>query len=155
MTKNDYQKAYAAAEQELTELLAAQEQIEKRILSLRQTLSSLAALCKQEDVDFEPGILAGALMDRMGITDDILRIVSSSPHGLSATEVRDKLKDLGYDLTKYSNPLSTVHVILNRLEDSEKLKSRTLLGKKFYSAAAVGKGIKTGLKRKYPFLGEI
>jgi hypothetical protein len=132
MTKSDYQKAYEAAEKELTELLQLQEQIEKRILGLRQTVSSLGVLCKQEDVDFEPGTLAGTLIDRMGITYDVLAIVNGARMGLTPTQVRDRLKEIGYDLTKYSNPLSTIHVVLNRLEESRKIRSRTLQGKKYY-----------------------
>lgn len=138
MTKTDYQRAYRAVEKELAELLLVQEQNEKRILVLRQNLSSLAALCKEEDDDFEPGILASALIDKMGITADVLAIVNGAKGlcGIAPIVVRDRLKELGYDLSKYQNPLATVHVILNRLEESGKIGSETHGGKKYYCRVA-------------------
>lgn len=141
MTKSDYQRAYDAAEQELTELLQIQELIEKRTLALRQNLSSLAALCKQDDADFEPGILAGALIDRMGITTDILAIVNRELAALSPAEVRDQLKELGYDLSKYQNPLATVHVVLNRLEEQGKIASTNVDGRKYFSRKTATPGL--------------
>jgi hypothetical protein len=141
MTKTDYQRAYDAAEQELTDLLQVQELIEKRILVLRQNLSSLAALCKQDDADFEPGMLAGALIDRMGITTDILAIVNRELSGLSPAEVRDQLKELGYDLSKYQNPLATVHVVLNRLEEAGKIASINVDGRKYFSRKTATPGL--------------
>jgi DNA-binding PadR family transcriptional regulator len=141
MTKSDYQRAYDSAEQELTELLQVQELIEKRIIVLRQNLSSLAALCKQDDVDFEPGILAGALIDRMGITADILAIVNREPSGLSPAEVRNQLKELGYDLSKYQNPLATVHVILDRLEKADKIVSTNVDRRKYFSRKTATPGL--------------
>src|SRR5271155_3040065 len=100
MTKSDYQKAYETAEKELANCLEFQKFLEKRILHLRQNLSSLATLCKTEDIDFDPGTMPGDLIDRMGITDDIYSIVNNSDKGLIATQVRDRLIELGYDLSK-------------------------------------------------------
>ncbi len=141
MTKSDYQRAYDAAEHELTDLLQVQELIEKRILTLRQNLSSLAALCKQDDADFEPGILSGTLIDRMGITTDILAIVNRESAGLSPAEVRDQLKELGYDLSKYQNPLATVHVVLNRLEEAGRIASINVDRRKYFLRKTANPGI--------------
>lgn len=137
MTKTDYERAYEAAEKELGDLLTHQEHIANRILALRQTLTSLAALCKQEDVDFEPGIGAEALIDRMGITEDILSILRAIyPTTLTAMQVRDRLKDLGYDLEqRYQNPLATIYVVLNRLKDKDDaIEEKIEDGKKVYKA---------------------
>lgn len=137
MTKTDYERAYEAAEKELGDLLTHQEHVANRILTLRQTLTSLAALCKQEDVDFEPGIGAEALIDRMGITEDILSILRAIyPATLTAMQVRDRLKDLGYDLEqRYQNPLATIYVVLNRLKDKDDaVEEKIEDGKKVYKA---------------------
>jgi hypothetical protein len=138
MTKTDYERAYAKAEQELADLLAQQEITANRILNLRQTLTSLAALCKEENADFEPGIGAEALIDKMGITEDVLSILRAIyPVSLSPVEVKDRLRDLGYNLEeRYQNPLATVHVILNRLKDSKDnlVEERIEGGKKVFKA---------------------
>ncbi len=146
MTKIDYQKAYDAAEKDLAESLQLQEQIEKRILGLRQKVSSLAVLCKQEDSEFEPGVLAGALIDKMGITSDILAIVNGAKglFGITPPAVRDRLKEIGYDLGKYQNPLATVHVVLNRLEESGQIGSKMVGDKKYFFRK----------KKTMPFFGD-
>ena len=44
-----------------------------------------------------------------------------SGRGLTAMEVRSKLEDLGYDLTKYENPLASIHTCVRRMIETEEL----------------------------------
>jgi hypothetical protein len=37
---------------------------------------------------------------------------------LTAIEVRDRLASIGLDLTKYSNPLASIHTVLKRMRAS-------------------------------------
>src|SRR5437764_13616264 len=115
-----YKKAYDATAKELAKLLQRHEQMEKRMLVLRQNLTSLAVLCRQEDVDVKPAILTDALR---GMTKDILSIVTRELSGLGATKIRDQLKEIGYDLRKYKNPLADIHQALKRLEESGRIES--------------------------------
>lgn len=45
-----------------------------------------------------------------------------SDRGLTAMEVRSKLQDLGYDLTKYENPLASIHTCVRRMIETDELK---------------------------------
>jgi hypothetical protein len=41
--------------------------------------------------------------------------------GLSAVDVRTKLLDLSYDLSKYENPLASIHTCMRRMGETEEL----------------------------------
>lgn len=112
MTGQDYKKILdqakqdlLAAQQELGECLSKQEQIEKKITGLRQTISALSRMLDEDFVE----------EDAMGLTDAIREIFSTRLGDLIPTEVRDALKESGYDITKYGNVMASVHSVINRL----------------------------------------
>ena len=96
------------AEQEtLGKCLKQQEQTEKRIAGLRQTIAALSRMLDEEFVE----------EDAMGLTDAI-RTVFREKLGsgtLIPTEVRDYLVTIGYDITKYGNVMASIHSVMNRL----------------------------------------
>jgi DNA repair exonuclease SbcCD ATPase subunit len=129
-----YYVAYQAAASELESLLSDQERIEERILSLRKSMNALATLISQhegKDKDFTDYAAARLheLIDN-SLTDDIHKIVSASSHPLTASEIRQELKELGGSLAEHSNPLATIHSILNRLAESGRVKETVKAGKK-------------------------
>ena len=58
----------------------------------------------------------------LGFTETVLTILRTSTEALSARGIRSRLNDLGYDLTKYANPLGFVHSVLGRLEAQGKIR---------------------------------
>jgi hypothetical protein len=137
MANQTFREAYEAAAKELESLLEKQETVEERILSLRKTMNALATLIGQsegKDTDFLD--YAGARLRQLvdnSITDDIFRIVTASAQPLTASEIRDELKELGGSLIEHSNPLATIHAITSRLVESGRVKETFKYGKKAWT----------------------
>lgn len=134
VSNQPFREAYEAAASELEGLLKEQGRIDDRILSLRKTMNALATLISQNE-DKNDDFLeraAGRLRDLIdtGITQDIHRIIASSSEPLTATEIREQLKELGNSLAEQSNPMATIHAILNRLTESGRAKETVKNGKK-------------------------
>ena len=104
MTEN-YRKALDEARRELTETMRQQEEIEQRIVDLRQTVTTLSRLCGEEP-DIE---------GQLGITDAVRMAVKSAPHPLTLTQVKEAVEEIGFPLWKQAAPLASVATILSRL----------------------------------------
>ena len=116
---SDYRKAYDSAKQELTDLLAKQKEIEKRIVKIRQSLQTLATLCEAESVEIEPSEEAAYLLEHSTLADEIrIVLIAMWPNYARPNIVRAMLVRMGRDLTKYTNPLATVHMVLKRMVES-------------------------------------
>jgi len=119
----DYRKLYDNAVSELARL-------ETECAALRQTIAALAPLVGESAPN--------------GLTDAIRAILAKSEEPLTASEIRDRLSTIGFDMKGYSNPLSTIHTILRRLTHTDQanvLKDRKvqpILGKRF----VIGKNLK-------------
>jgi len=116
MVNLDYQRAREAAAKELGEMLAAQKKTEQRIVQLRSTIAALDALAGKK-------IIVG---DAPGLTDAIRSIFKALPENssLPATGVKSRLLNMGFVEGQYSNFMSSIHVVLRRLEESGEIKRR-------------------------------
>jgi hypothetical protein len=116
MVDQDYQRARNAAAKELAELLAAQKKTEQRILQLRTTVAALDALAGKRIIG----------VDALGLTDAIRSIFKALPERstLPAIGVKSRLIDMGFVEGQYSNFMSSIHVVLNRLEESKEIRRR-------------------------------
>jgi hypothetical protein len=109
MVKTDYKRARVAAAKELEQLLVVQQKTEQRIVHLRNMISALDALLNPSRAN---------TADALGLTEAIRSLFKSLPPDagiLSATEVRQALEAMGFDSSKYSNFLASIHVVLRRL----------------------------------------
>src|ERR1039457_2792182 len=101
---SDYRKAYETAKRELSGLIANQERLEKRKVSLRKTIETLAALCESEGVEIEPSPEADYLRMHSTLSDEIRNVLKAHyPAALQPLQVKKELEALGHDLGKYSN----------------------------------------------------
>ncbi len=57
------------------------------------------------------------------MTDSVREILRKSPEPMTASEVRDALERLGFDMKSYSNPLATIHTVLRRLTESDEVET--------------------------------
>ena|SRR5205809_6784157 len=133
MGNENYRKAYKTAADELEQLLAQQEQIEERVLALRKTLNVLSTLCQQGGLNTGDLDRRYAELDKRiesSLTNDIYRIISAARKPLTTGEVREELNKLGGSLAEHSNPLATIHAILNRLVESGRAHETVKDGKK-------------------------
>ena len=107
MVKVEFQRALRAAQEELEQRMAEQQAIEKRILELRQVISSLSSAINAGEVP-KRGALAAAF-EKNRMTDDIRALFRATPNVIIAPQdVASTLAKLGYDLERYSSPLATV-----------------------------------------------
>jgi hypothetical protein len=105
----DYRAALAAAVKEYEELGQRRREIDDRLAQLSQTIGTLNRLLGYESTV------------PLGLTDAI-RIVMRSGVPMTPVEVRDRLRAIGFDVSKYANDLAAVHTILKRLNGSGELR---------------------------------
>jgi len=112
MVDRDYKRARATAVKELEQLLASQKRTEQRINSLRSTIVALDKLA---------GV---TVKGKPKLTDSIRSIFKAAPSDAQygPMAVRDKLLEMGFDETAFSNLLASVHVILRRLAQNGEIK---------------------------------
>lgn len=107
MTEN-YRKALDEARRELTDAMRQQEELEQRIVDLRQTVTTLSRLCGEKP----------EIEGQLGITDAVRMAVKSAPSPLTLTEVKEAVEEIGFPLWKQAAPLASVATILGRLVKS-------------------------------------
>lgn len=145
---SDYRKAYASAQRELAEILAEQERLEKRLVVVRQSIQTLAALCESEGIEVASSDEADHLLKNTRVADEIRSILHAQhPKWMRPRDVRDHLEQLGWDVALFQNPLATIHMILKRLVESNQAEEDTNKeGKKIYRwrPRSLGERIGTG-----------
>lgn len=119
MSENDYHRALRAAMSEYEELGRQRRAIDKRLAELTQTIGTLNKLC-----GFVPNV-------PWGLTDACRVVLSGNSYPMTATEVRDRLGAIGFDLSKYSSSLSAIHTVLKRLSEAAEVRFVELDSGKF------------------------
>jgi hypothetical protein len=119
----DYRALYASATAELQTVQAEKVELEReigardqQIAALTQTINAIAPLIGEPTISL-PATDAPETATA-GMTDCIRAILAKEKHPLSAAQVRDRLEQLGFVLSGYSNPLATIHTVLRRLTDA-------------------------------------
>lgn len=154
----NYRKAYKAAKRELAKLLSDQQRIEKRLVIVRQSLQTLAALCESKGIEISLSEEADILLKHTALAEEIRNILNSEyPKQLRPGEVKEHLKRLGHDLDKYNNPQAAIQMVLKRLvESGEAEEGQSEDGKKTYSvvnlAAMYGLAASDRKERRPPIL---
>jgi len=110
MTHDDYRRALEAAIREYEELGAQRHGIDKRLAELAQTIGTLSRL-----LGLTPTV-------PLGLTEAIRLVVRGAGVPMTPTEVRDRLRAIGFDVSRYVNDLAAVHTILKRLNESGELR---------------------------------
>lgn len=103
MTKPEYKAALDAACREYERLLAERTALDDRLSKLQETIASLTRLC-----GYEPTV-------PWGLTDAIRVILQRSDQEITSLDVRERLRTIGFDLSKYANELAAIHTVLKRL----------------------------------------
>jgi hypothetical protein len=112
MKKETYRKQLKAAELDLSELLKQRERVERKIASIKLAIAGLAAVCgdKTSTADIESFV-----KESEGLTELCRSVLKTADGPLTAMEVRQVLKEKGYDFSRFSSPLAAIHTILKRL----------------------------------------
>lgn len=109
MTTENYRGALDAAVKEYEALGEQRRDIDKRLAHLAQTIGTLSRL-----LGLTPTV-------PLGLTDGC-RLVLRSGVPMTPVQVRDRLLDVGLDLTAYTNDLSAIHTVLKRLNESGEIR---------------------------------
>jgi len=117
-------KAIEDARKELQQRMRERAFIENRIADLNLALRSLARTIEDErEREKLLAELAQVRRKPAGLTETILECLSKSPHHAhSAVEIRDWLEREGFDLSDYSQPLSTISITLGRIAKNGRAK---------------------------------
>lgn len=110
MKPREYRAALKVAQKELLELHEQREDLDRRIARTRQTVQTLFMQLSTSE-----GNVKGpwdVIADNL--TESVRWVLSAATRPLSAPDIRDQVIRLGFEITS-SNPLASVHGVLNRL----------------------------------------
>ncbi len=114
-----YEDALRTARADLIRAIMDRDKLNLEIARLQQLVKALTfAAIKDSQARTSQENFEAAL----GFTEIVLTIVRTSKEAVSARDIRDRLNDLGYNLSKYANPLGFVHSVLGRLVEQEKIR---------------------------------
>jgi hypothetical protein len=103
MTATDYKRALDAACREWETLAAERRTLDTRLADLQRTIATLSRLC-----GYVPTV-------PFSLADSCRLVLMRRDHPLTATQVREELETMGFDLSKQASPLASIHVTLKRL----------------------------------------
>src|SRR3954470_1054863 len=110
MTTNDYRRALATAIREYEALGEQRQDVDRRLAEVAQTIGTLSRLC-----GLTPTV-------PIGLTAACRLVVRGAGVPLTPSDVRLRLRSIGFDLSKYANDLAAIHTILKRLNESGELR---------------------------------
>jgi len=110
MTTAHYRRALESAVHEYEKLGEQRRAIDQRLAEVAQSIGALSRLC-----GLTPTV-------PMGLTDACRLVMRGAGVPMTPSEVRDRLRSIGLDLSKYSNDLAAIHTILKRLNESGELR---------------------------------
>jgi len=103
-------KEIAEKRRQLGDCLLRAEQLEDEITGLQQTAAGLAKTLREEYV----------AEDALGLTEAVRRVFRQNENrGFTALEVRDELKNMGYNLADYGNHMASIHSVINRIDSRD------------------------------------
>ena len=110
---NPHQQSWDAAQQELSVLSTERDQLTERLAWINQRIAQLQAHCQSVAplIAQDPG----AALSQVGLTQLCRSVLEHNPRWMTAQEARHILAQMGVDISKYSNPMSTLHSILRRV----------------------------------------
>ena len=121
MTAREYRDALDKAIAEYERLGEERRRIDDRLAQLTQTIGTLSRL-----IGLEPTI-------PFGLTDACRLVYRNAGIPLSPTDVRERLRAIGFDLSSYSNEMAAIHTVLRRLNVSGELRAMAVPGKQIYA----------------------
>ena len=121
MGRREYQRDLRAAKKQLEDLLRHRQEMEQKIAQIQLKVHHLEGLCRDLDqIDAKQKEASSRLIH--GLTQEISKTLEENILPLSAKQVMEKMSARGFDFRTYSNPLASVHTVLQRLVKAQKVK---------------------------------
>jgi hypothetical protein len=147
MKKDSYVQAYKDAKAELSELTSQRDELEQRIARLKQFIVSIQPFVAEErDIDRIHERLYGS---DTGLKDMCLEIIKAATGPLSSSEIVPKLRVVGFDIDKYSNPIAVVVTTLGRLAHKGDIIEERKEGIKVYRMPTHDEKLKAIIRKSY------
>jgi hypothetical protein len=123
MIKQPFARTLKRTRQELDRLRSQRARIDEEVAKLEQIEAALQAVAEPE---------AASVVDLSSLTSVIRRVVKSASVPITPPEVRDKMREIGFDEGPYSQFLASIHVVLKRLWRNGEIFEFTFKDKKTY-----------------------
>jgi hypothetical protein len=142
VSSEQYSRTLEAAIKEYEALAGQRQEIDGRLAALAQTIGTLTRLC-----GLTPTV-------PWGLTDACRVVLRGAGVPMTPLDVRNRLGAIGFDLSPYSSPLSAIHTVLKRLNESGELRfiahqsgKRSYVWERPPHAAALGPDVATVVRR--------
>jgi hypothetical protein len=109
-----YQDALWKAFEDLKQIQREQHELTLKTSRLKKTIDALFPIVYPDETED---------INSLSLANAIRLIINSANTPVSAKEIRNRLRDLGYDLSKYNNPLASIMTAANRMVEAEELKN--------------------------------
>ena len=114
MNNESYSKALEDARAEMAGTLRMRSRIDARLTQLKSTIEVLSALLEGPPKPDQDDSLE--ILDSVGISEAIRQVLRETGDSLTPNQVKAKLTEANFDLSKYANPSAVIHNTLKRLE---------------------------------------
>lgn len=123
MTINEYRHTLNKAVDEASTLARQRAEIDSKLSKLRHAIYALSNLLPDNERTIFQSELTELASQTGNLTDsirEVLKLAAQRNTFLTAAEVRDQLKTMGFDFSEYtSNPLASVNTTLRRFKFDE------------------------------------
>jgi hypothetical protein len=121
MTLTEYRRDLQARKRELVSLLQQRQKIDQKMAQLQPVISHLEGLCRElgEKVAHETAVKHELTT---GLTELARVTLREAFIPVSASDLKSRMEARGFDFSKYSNPLASIHTVLQRLVKSSQVK---------------------------------
>jgi hypothetical protein len=141
MTLTSYRRDLQARKRELAGLLKQRQVFDRQMAQLQPIINHLEGLCRELG-DRAAKENAAKVELTTGLTELARVTLEEAYMPLSASEVKKRMEAKGFDFSKYSNPLASIHTVLKRLVKSRQVKVvPQKAGKKAYQWITVIDGL--------------
>jgi hypothetical protein len=111
LTQGPFYDALWSAYGELQEIKKQEHDLAVRKAQLTKTVNALYPLVFSDMPE----------INTLSLPNAIRLVISGAERPLSAGDMKTKLEDLGFDLTKFDNPLANIHTAMKRMAESDEL----------------------------------
>ncbi len=140
--KDPLKESLVIATQKLNEFVAARAEIDKQraaidahIIQWKQLVDSLRTVCTDEDEEDPSDVELSAFVEgkpgrqTVKFTDGVRTVLKEKRNVIvTPLDIRAGLTNLGFDFSKYSQPLTPIHNCLKRLEEQGEVKTEKTPG---------------------------
>lgn len=134
MADTTYDQALQSAFNEHEKLSGERAQIDERLAQLEKIMESLAPLCQDENLERAPSPIPAPpyTVRDLGLADACREVLRVEKRYMTPIGIRECLIKHGYDETKQTNLLASIHSIAKRLVGSKEAEQSTIGSKTYY-----------------------